>query len=747
MKFVVTVLQLVLLGVTTASSGVVADNCIDSGGVAAAVPAAPAPAPAPAVADEDGVKQRRLKQSKTASSIRSTKTKGGKSKRSRRPTREPNAFTPAPTDAPTEPLADIPTTLVADGDFGTLVAALTATNLVGALSAPGGPFTVLAPPDAAFAALPNDLVDCLLEEENVSILSNILFYHVANGKVLSSALTNGMQIPTLLAGESVTVDLTNDGIVKINEATVTRPDVLASNGVIHVINEVLIPPGIDVDAFLTVCRAPTPDPRDGACPTCNTDEGRRALRELALLQDRRSRRLEPLSVIKDCETCTKISYDFRMLPSCPAGNCRWQFSIPNCIKSCKGKATFETTLDTVTCKSDQECCEQICEAETLIPGCLESGFCGDVTCEYPKSGYEATAGGLTSLISDAACVVAPTAAAEAQFVANKVGYNNLGDIYLSYGGVNFIDRKMTPQNPALLNMLEYGYVGYVPYPHEPTLTDTDVPVCVENMKHVCLEECTKDPKCTTAVISDGRKPGGMYFTLKGVGPFVGCALFQHTEGNPIYNSGTSKRKIKEVIYDVFHKTTALPLPLYKPLIAEFGTKEDKPTEYNEFSIAAIAAATCYQDQTLFETICQPCVSIQVAYQKLPCGEVASAVCSSTNNIFEFCREECTPVYGKPFEDCLPAYQNLVLANFGQAVDCNGTFGCIVTNSDGKIACPEPDDLVTLFGDDDTCAHRNQLLEPATQVYKDYYLATFGSTNGGKEGFKNGCPIDGRREWD
>merc|ERR1712238_103119 len=233
MKFAVTVLHLVLLGVTTTSSVVVADNYIDSGGVPAAA----------AVADEDGVKQRRMKHSK----------------KNKKPTPAPIASTPAPIDAPTEPLVDIPTTLVADGEFGTLVFALTETDLGGALSAPG-PFTVFAPPDAAFAALPDGLVDCLLEQENLPILSNILLYHVASGQTLSTDLVNGMQISTLLSGESedfkLTVDLTNDSVVKINEATVECPNVLASNGVIHVIDEVLIPPGIDVEAFLAVCRAP-----------------------------------------------------------------------------------------------------------------------------------------------------------------------------------------------------------------------------------------------------------------------------------------------------------------------------------------------------------------------------------------------------------------------------------------------------------------------------------------------------------
>jgi len=147
---------------------------------------------------------------------------------------------------------DIPGVAIANGSFTTLVAALSATDLVGALSSPAGPFTVFAPTDEAFAALPNGLVECLLQDQNLPILSDILLYHVASGEALSTDLRNGMQIPTLLQGEEVIVDLNNG--VKINDATVVGADVLASNGVIHVINQVLVPPLIDVGAFLQTCR-------------------------------------------------------------------------------------------------------------------------------------------------------------------------------------------------------------------------------------------------------------------------------------------------------------------------------------------------------------------------------------------------------------------------------------------------------------------------------------------------------------
>jgi len=153
---------------------------------------------------------------------------------------------------------DIPMTAINAGIFTTLVAALSATDLVGALSSPAGPFTVFAPTDDAFDLLPDGLVECLLEEDNLSILSDILLYHVASGEVgevLSTDLSNGMTIPTLLQGQNVVVDLNNGNGrgVKINDSTVTTADVLATNGVIHIINEVLVPPSVDVAAFLTTC--------------------------------------------------------------------------------------------------------------------------------------------------------------------------------------------------------------------------------------------------------------------------------------------------------------------------------------------------------------------------------------------------------------------------------------------------------------------------------------------------------------
>merc|ERR1712086_1110816 len=97
---------------------------------------------------------------------------------------------------------------------------------------------------------PYGLIECLLVEQNLPILSDILLYHVASGEALSTDLSNGMNITTL-QGEDVTVDLNNG--VKINDATVVGADVLASNGVIHVLNQVLVPPSVDVGAFMQTC--------------------------------------------------------------------------------------------------------------------------------------------------------------------------------------------------------------------------------------------------------------------------------------------------------------------------------------------------------------------------------------------------------------------------------------------------------------------------------------------------------------
>jgi uncharacterized surface protein with fasciclin (FAS1) repeats len=133
---------------------------------------------------------------------------------------------------------DIVDTAVAAGSFKTLAAALTAAGLVDTLKG-AGPFTVFAPTDDAFAALPAGTVEDLLKPENKDKLTAILTYHVVPGKVMSGDLTNGMKAKTVNGAE---VTITTEGGVKVNDATVTTADIEATNGVIHVIDKVILPP-------------------------------------------------------------------------------------------------------------------------------------------------------------------------------------------------------------------------------------------------------------------------------------------------------------------------------------------------------------------------------------------------------------------------------------------------------------------------------------------------------------------------
>lgn len=123
-------------------------------------------------------------------------------------------------------------------NFKTLVAAVTAAGLVDALAGEG-PFTVFAPVDTAFQALPEGTVETLVKPENKETLTGILTYHVVAGLVHASDLSDG-QVVTTLNGQTLAVSI-QDGVVKINNATVIIPDVEASNGVVHAIDMVLMP--------------------------------------------------------------------------------------------------------------------------------------------------------------------------------------------------------------------------------------------------------------------------------------------------------------------------------------------------------------------------------------------------------------------------------------------------------------------------------------------------------------------------
>ena len=134
---------------------------------------------------------------------------------------------------------DIVDTAVAAGQFETLAAALTAAGLVDTLKG-DGPFTVFAPTDAAFAALPAGTVENLLKPENIDQLKAVLTYHVVAGKVTAADVVNLTEANTV-QGAPISIAV-EGGIVKINQASVTTADVMASNGVIHVIDAVILPP-------------------------------------------------------------------------------------------------------------------------------------------------------------------------------------------------------------------------------------------------------------------------------------------------------------------------------------------------------------------------------------------------------------------------------------------------------------------------------------------------------------------------
>jgi len=133
---------------------------------------------------------------------------------------------------------DIVDTAVAAGDFKTLATALQAAGLVDTLKGPG-PFTVFAPTDEAFAKLPPGTLQDLLKPENKQKLISILTYHVVAGKVLAKDVVKLHEAKTVNGQEvKITVE---DGKVKVNDANVVKTDILCTNGVIHVIDSVLLP--------------------------------------------------------------------------------------------------------------------------------------------------------------------------------------------------------------------------------------------------------------------------------------------------------------------------------------------------------------------------------------------------------------------------------------------------------------------------------------------------------------------------
>ncbi len=132
---------------------------------------------------------------------------------------------------------DIVDTAIEAGSFGTLVAAVQAAGLVDTLKGEG-PFTVFAPTDEAFAALPEGTVENLLLPENIETLTAILTFHVVPGKVMSGDLVDDMMATTVQGGD-VMINLDNG--VMVQDANVVTADIEASNGVIHVIDKVILP--------------------------------------------------------------------------------------------------------------------------------------------------------------------------------------------------------------------------------------------------------------------------------------------------------------------------------------------------------------------------------------------------------------------------------------------------------------------------------------------------------------------------
>jgi len=170
---------------------------------------------------------------------------------------EPTAM-PKPTATPEPAPMDIVDTAVADGRFTTLVAAVTAAGLVDTLKSEG-PFTVFAPTDDAFAKLPAGTLDELLKPENKQALTDILLYHVVSGKVMAADVS-GLTSATTVLGKDVAIKV-DMGNVYINDAKVIITDIETSNGVIHVIDTVLLPPADESAAPGTIVDIAAADER------------------------------------------------------------------------------------------------------------------------------------------------------------------------------------------------------------------------------------------------------------------------------------------------------------------------------------------------------------------------------------------------------------------------------------------------------------------------------------------------------
>ena len=162
-----------------------------------------------------------------------------------------SAFAAAP---PNQDQMDIVDTAVADGRFTTLVTAVQAAGLVDTLKS-DGPFTVFAPTDDAFAALPAGALDGLLADPEA--LTNVLLYHVVAGKVMAADVVNLSSADTVL-GEPIAISIVDGNVVLNDSATVIISDIETSNGVIHVIDAVLLPPSMTAAAEADAAPAQLP---------------------------------------------------------------------------------------------------------------------------------------------------------------------------------------------------------------------------------------------------------------------------------------------------------------------------------------------------------------------------------------------------------------------------------------------------------------------------------------------------------
>lgn len=140
------------------------------------------------------------------------------------------------------------------GGVPTLLAAIDEAELTATLSNPNGPYTLLAPVESAFEALPNGALDCLLQEEYKDTLVSILTYHVLTESYRTEFLADGAVLPTV-NGEELQVSISG-GSIRFADAAVINENLVVSNGIIHSIDQVLIPPDFDLDRFIFVCQNP-----------------------------------------------------------------------------------------------------------------------------------------------------------------------------------------------------------------------------------------------------------------------------------------------------------------------------------------------------------------------------------------------------------------------------------------------------------------------------------------------------------